>query len=156
MVQSHKPSESLASDFIQTHCKNLNSTWCIAMLCFVCRKSQWLTLVALCYRVEAMRDILQKNQMVRAEFDRRKVAAVKIASWYKAILVERRRQQLLVTCIKLRKFVRPAIAVNRERARQACAARVLHFMKQLRDSNQVSLAVKRFKHMVVVIQRWSW
>lgn len=122
-------------------------------LCLVTRERQWLTMVALCYRVEAMRGILQKNQMIRSAFDRQKVAAFKIGSWYKAILIERRRQQLLETCIKLRKFVRPAIVFNRERARKACAARIFHFIKQLRDSNQVSLAVKRFKHMVITIQR---
>ncbi|GMH35506.1 hypothetical protein BSKO_03374 [Bryopsis sp. KO-2023] len=121
----------------------------------VISERKWMVLTSLCYRMEFIRDQLRKNQMLRAEFTRRKGAAVRIATWFKAILVESRKKDLLNACIKLQKFTAPIMVEKKKRAREACAERLYNFLEQLKDSSQISLAVRRFKQLMVVIQR-AW
>lgn len=100
-----------------------------------------------------MRELLIENQQRRALHLRRKNAAVKIATWYKSVLVERRHRYLIESCQRFKNFSTAAISRLKQRARRRCAARMLDFMQREVSNNKIATAVFKLRRYTVVIQR---
>ncbi|GFH23458.1 predicted protein, partial [Haematococcus lacustris] len=74
----------------------------------------------------------------------RKAAAVRIASWYKRILLRRRQQELTQLMMRLRRVMKPLLVAKKEQIRVKCAERILSFLET---------AVMRYKEKLIRLQR---
>lgn len=102
-----------------------------------------------------MRELLIENKQRRALYVRRKQAAVKIATWYKGLLIDRRHRFLIEYCRRMWNFSAAAMQRLRARARRRCAERMLDFMKRDVSTNTISTAINRLRRYTVLIQR-AW
>ena len=110
-------------------------------------------MLALCTRLEAMRENLVENRQKRALQLRRKEAAVRIASWYKEILTTRRYRYLVDSCRRFKAISTAAFERSRIRVRRKCARRVLDFMAREVNACQMTVAVQKLRQCTVTIQR---
>lgn len=121
----------------------------------VFRRETWGVLIALCKRLEAMRECVLENVNLRLWHARRKTAAVKIAIWYKGCLQQRRYRGLLEACQRMHIFSIQAMTAARKRVRRRCALRILAFMKCEAEKNLVAASVEKLRFAVVCTQR-AW
>eukprot|EP00210_Caulerpa_lentillifera_P004620 g4406.t1 len=117
------------------------------------RCNAWHTIVALCCRLEAMKELLITNRHRRAIYLREKEAAVKIATWFKAKLIERRRFQLIESCRRFHQFSTAAVQQNKKRIRKKCALRILDFIQKEINTTQMMSAIQKLLRYTVLIQR---
>ncbi|GLI70880.1 hypothetical protein VaNZ11_015901 [Volvox africanus] len=116
------------------------------------RQRQWTAIVGLCSKLSFVAERIMEDRRVRALRALRKSAAVKIATWYKGILLRRRQVELVSLIRRLRGLLRPYLARQRLLVRQRCAARIVSFLEYTRTSNMAVVGVRRLKAEVEVLQ----
>lgn len=102
-----------------------------------------------------MREILMENRQKRAIFLREKEAAVKIATWFKAKLLERRHLFLIISCRQFQKFSTEAMQQYKKRIRFKCALRILDFMQKEVNTTRMMSAVNKLLRYTILIQRYK-
>ncbi|GIL80529.1 hypothetical protein Vretifemale_9721 [Volvox reticuliferus] len=119
------------------------------------RQRQWTAIVGLCSKLSFVAERIMEDRRVRALRALRKWAAVKIATWYKGILLRRRQVELVALIQRLRGLLRPYLARQRVLVRERCAARIVSFLEYTRTSNMAVVGVRRLKAEVEVLQN-AW
>ncbi|KAG2423144.1 hypothetical protein HXX76_015529 [Chlamydomonas incerta] len=119
------------------------------------RQRGWTAIVGLCSKLAFIAEQVQEDRRVRSLRALRKAAAVKIATWYKGILLRRRHRELVELVQRLRRLVLPYVATQKVALRQRCALRLVEFMQYAESSNMAVVGVRRLKHGVELLQT-SW
>ncbi|EFJ43584.1 hypothetical protein VOLCADRAFT_96202 [Volvox carteri f. nagariensis] len=116
------------------------------------RQRQWTGIVGLCSKISFVAERIMEDRRIRALRALRKAAAMKIASWYKGILLRRRQVELVSLIRRLKGLLKPYLAVQRELVRQRCTARIVSFLQYTQTSNMAVVGVRRLKAEVEVLQ----
>eukprot|EP00198_Chlamydomonas_reinhardtii_P012777 XP_001702114.1 predicted protein [Chlamydomonas reinhardtii] len=119
------------------------------------RQRGWTAIVGLCSKLAFIAEQVQEDRRVRSLRALRKEAAVRIATWYKGILLRRRQRELVELVQRLRRLVMPYVATQKVALRQRCAMRLVDFMQYAESSNMAVVGVRRLKHGVELLQT-SW
>ncbi|KXZ41481.1 hypothetical protein GPECTOR_442g326 [Gonium pectorale] len=96
--------------------------------------------------------LLHEDRRVRDLRALRKEAAIKIAAWYKKILIKRRQRELADFIARFRQVMLPHVMAQREAARQRAAERLLHFMRFAAGANMAVVGVRKLKAGVELLQ----
>ncbi|GFR44803.1 hypothetical protein Agub_g6138, partial [Astrephomene gubernaculifera] len=116
------------------------------------RRRQWTGIVGLCSKLAFLAEQVVEDRRVRALRALRKEAAVKIATWYKGVLLRRRKQELLTLIGRLRGLLPPYMPGQLETLRQRCALRIVSFLQYAASSNMAVVGVRKLKAGIATIQ----
>ncbi|PNH12178.1 hypothetical protein TSOC_000949, partial [Tetrabaena socialis] len=119
------------------------------------RQRQWTGIVGLCSKLSFLAEQIAEDRRVRSLRALRKEAAVKIATWYKSVLLRRRQRELVELIQRVRKLVRPYVAVQKQVIRQNCAMRLISFLQYAETSNMAVVGVRKLKTGVELLQN-AW
>ncbi|GLC38434.1 hypothetical protein PLESTB_001578300 [Pleodorina starrii] len=119
------------------------------------RQRQWTAIVGLCSKLSFVAERIMDDRRVRKLRALRKKAAVKIATWYKGILLRRRQVELVSLIQRLRHLFVPYLAAQKVLVRQRCANRIVSFLEYTSTANMAVVGVRRLKAEVDVLQS-SW
>ncbi|MEW5304894.1 MAG: hypothetical protein WDW36_007471, partial [Sanguina aurantia] len=116
------------------------------------RQLAWLGYIGVAHKLSFLRQQLQDDRSVRGVRELRKRAAVRIAAWYKDVLVRRRTRGLVQLLLKLNHLLTPHMASAAAAARGRAARRLLHFMSHCETSNLAVVAIRKFKAAILHLQ----
>ncbi|KAG2484731.1 hypothetical protein HYH03_016478 [Edaphochlamys debaryana] len=116
------------------------------------RQMQWTAVVGLCSKLHFLAEQVAEDRRVRSLRAMRKEAAVRIATWYKHILLRRRQIELVELMQRLKRLVKPYVARSRVVVRQVAAERIVHFLRYAESSNMAVVGVRKLKSGVEVLQ----
>ncbi|GAX79185.1 hypothetical protein CEUSTIGMA_g6625.t1 [Chlamydomonas eustigma] len=120
------------------------------------RKTQWSGILLLSCKMNILITQMWEDRLARPMREKRKKAAVKIASWYKRILIRRRHTEFLRLVKTLKAGIRRHLPRQKEHIRQRAALRVVNILKEMEEGVTIiaTKAVQMYMNRLYQIQSW--
>lgn len=97
-------------------------------------------------------DLILCDSVLESE-ERKKLAAIRIASWYKKVIDKRRQKEFLKICTSVKMMSSKSIRQKKDEIRRKCAYKVLDIIKRIAQCHKIEKSVLQFSHHVKIIQK---
>ncbi|GAX78399.1 hypothetical protein CEUSTIGMA_g5841.t1 [Chlamydomonas eustigma] len=120
------------------------------------RRRVWAGICNLGFKMKFLVKVLNGDRGVRPLREMRKECAVRIASWYKHILIKRRTRELLQLINKMRRAMARYLPHLKEHVREVAGLRIIEFMRAKEENStaMATAAVSKFIERVYRLQDW--